>query len=267
MTPAIIVNAKLLDFGLSRVRAYRWAAPEVFSKMEAPKLAADIYSFGCMVYFIAAGERPLATWEDKAIRTAKCRGDCCLLLMPNRLLLEHSWPVVEQTTCHTPECRPTIAVIHEHLTQWPECQQALASNGISLARPAPPERDAVLTCWQDIRQARQTVQSQRTLRVQEKQSQQRRRRRQLLPPISEEQQQILCTSTRLKFQSFAETPLQTMRISALDAAAQWNHRIQGSSCCTFHAVVHTLGEAQQILWSSECQSCENIFAIKTRNNV
>ena len=73
----------------------------------------------------------------EAIRMAKCRGDCCLLLMPNRLLLEHSWPVVEQTTCHTPECRPTIAVIHEHLTQWPECQQALASNGISLARPAP----------------------------------------------------------------------------------------------------------------------------------
>jgi hypothetical protein len=50
-----------------------------------------------------------------------------------------------------------------------------------------------------------------------------------------------------------------MRISALDAAAQWNHRIRGSSCCTFHAVVHTLGEVQQSLWSSECQSCENMF--------
>lgn len=229
--------------------SYRGAAPEVFTQREAaPKLAADIYSFGCLVYFVAAGERPLATWRDKAIRTAKCRGSRCLLQMPNRLLLENSWPVVEQATCHKPEDRPTIAVIQEHLTQWPECQRALARNGISLARPAPPKRDAVLTFWQDIHQARQTLQSQQCQRL-----------RQLLPPISEEQHHISCTSTRLKFQTFAETPLQSMRISALDAAAQWNHRIPGSSCCTFHAVVHTLGEVQQSLQRDECQPCEDIF--------
>jgi len=52
MPPAITVNAKLLDFGLSRVRTrrvkplggtQRWAAPEVFSKAEAPKPTADVY--------------------------------------------------------------------------------------------------------------------------------------------------------------------------------------------------------------------------------
>jgi len=79
----------------------------------------------------------------------------------------------------------------------------------------------------------------------------------LLPPISEEQQQISYTSTRLKFSSFAETPLDTMMLSAVGAAVRWNHGIQGSPCCMLHATVHTLGAVQQMLLNRTCQSYED----------
>jgi len=69
-------------------------------------------------------------------------------------LLEHSWPMVEETTCHNPELRPAMFVIHGQLMQWPECQQAFMNRGISLARSVPPGREAMLTFWQEIRQLR-----------------------------------------------------------------------------------------------------------------
>jgi len=137
-----------------------------------------------------------------------------LLQLPSTLLLEHSWSMVEQTTCHRPELRPTMEVIHGQLMQWPESHQALINSGISLARPVPQGRERVVTFWQEIRQLRQALQSQHLPQVQQQQSQQRQRLRPQLPPILEEQQQISGTPTRLSIQGFAETPLETMMMNA-----------------------------------------------------
>ena len=64
-------------------------------------------------------------WQDRDIRVTKRCGDHGVFWLSNRLLLEHSWPVVEETIRHKTKLRPSIAVTHGHLMQWPELQQAL----------------------------------------------------------------------------------------------------------------------------------------------
>eukprot|EP00929_Paragymnodinium_shiwhaense_P106235 TRINITY_DN71475_c0_g1_i3.p1 TRINITY_DN71475_c0_g1~~TRINITY_DN71475_c0_g1_i3.p1 ORF type:complete len:920 (+),score=216.02 TRINITY_DN71475_c0_g1_i3:100-2859(+) len=59
---------KLLDFGLSRITSpsaappggtFRWMAPEVLlTPTKKPKLAADVYSFGCIAFFTFTGQAP-----------------------------------------------------------------------------------------------------------------------------------------------------------------------------------------------------------------
>merc|ERR1712062_478521 len=110
-----------------------------------------------------------------------------------------------------------MSSIHGQLMQWTECQQGLASSGISLARPVPVGREAVLTFWQEISQIRLMLQSQCRPQVQQQQPLKLQRLQQLRPQIVEGPHQISGTPTRLKFPGFAETPLPTMMLSAVEA--------------------------------------------------
>ena len=60
-------HARLLDFGLSRVPgpsakplggSMRWCAPEVFSQSVPPLPAADVYSFGLLIFYTATASLP-----------------------------------------------------------------------------------------------------------------------------------------------------------------------------------------------------------------
>jgi len=93
------------------------------------------------------------------------------------LLLEHSWPLIEQDTDQRAQRRPSMRMNFEQIMQWPECQQSLAA---SLARPALPGQTVSPTFWQEIRDLRQSLSRPQHRQRQPQQQQQR--------PGKEEQQ-------------------------------------------------------------------------------
>eukprot|EP00931_Biecheleriopsis_adriatica_P101632 TRINITY_DN7672_c0_g2_i1.p1 TRINITY_DN7672_c0_g2~~TRINITY_DN7672_c0_g2_i1.p1 ORF type:complete len:438 (+),score=52.82 TRINITY_DN7672_c0_g2_i1:164-1315(+) len=104
------MRPKLIDFGLSRMqddkglvpgRTQAWAAPEVLSKkVSHPTCAADIFSFGRIVFYVATGKRlsreqvfapadatglsPLPWLERSKFHAFKPVCDACLCVDPSR---------------------------------------------------------------------------------------------------------------------------------------------------------------------------------------
>lgn len=69
-------RAKVLDFGLSRLRTRHpqpmggtasWMAPEVILTRCLPAPSADVFSFGCLAYFIVMGQTRYADLDSQAI--------------------------------------------------------------------------------------------------------------------------------------------------------------------------------------------------------
>eukprot|EP00930_Biecheleria_cincta_P094221 TRINITY_DN8511_c0_g1_i3.p1 TRINITY_DN8511_c0_g1~~TRINITY_DN8511_c0_g1_i3.p1 ORF type:complete len:780 (-),score=95.49 TRINITY_DN8511_c0_g1_i3:306-2645(-) len=75
---------KLLDFGLSRVLrsgakpmsgTLRYMAPEVIAKdAQVPAAVADVFSFGCVSFFVSTGELPFSGFSNNEIRQRAARG-------------------------------------------------------------------------------------------------------------------------------------------------------------------------------------------------
>jgi len=278
-----------LDFGLSRVRTkqskglggtHRWAAPEVFSKRrEAPGLAADVYSFGCVVYFAATNERPLEMWLRHEIETAKQNGDIFVFQRPKSLWLASCWPMVEQTTQHEMAQRPTMPDVHRQLMQWPEATFSSTNDG-----PATPAITRQRPFWDQVHDFRQrtcqnpqlvTQLRPRLLRPrllrprllrQPQQPQQLQQHETTLqsgsnlhqPRTSSTQEGISAKAATdsgdLRFQEFVETPLQTMATSIDSAIASWNLRVPRAACCAHHfAITHLMPAVQRELEDTNCR--------------
>jgi len=108
-------HAKLLDFGLARVLSrqaqplggtLRWAAPEVFHKGE-PTVAADVFSFGRVIYFVFVGKKPLDDIDKKTIQKAAAKNVVIPLAWPPESPPEMLWcrQMVEETTQPNPKDR------------------------------------------------------------------------------------------------------------------------------------------------------------------
>jgi serine/threonine protein kinase len=70
------LRAKLIDFGLARLMtlhsrplggSLRWTAPEVLLGYSKPHPAADVFSYGRLVYFVATARRPFADADAEQI--------------------------------------------------------------------------------------------------------------------------------------------------------------------------------------------------------
>jgi len=265
------VNTKLLDFGLARVRTrrankgggtYRWAAPEAFVAKKMPPLpAADVYSFGCLIFFAATDEPPLASWHDRSIREAKRKGTPILLGFTGKLLLEQSWPQIEHATAHRLESRPTMVALHQQLMLWPECQEAIVSTGVDadLMRSTLLEQPNARGFWQEVQHLRQSlavVSDPLALDVQLQQQQQQQPEK----PQQQQQQPPMTFSSssgeafRLANPVFAETPFATVVLAVLNALCMVNDRVPRTACCSTHGKIHSLQAVIQALPKLPCSS-------------
>jgi len=268
MSSGASVNAKLLDFGLARVQTrhakalggtLRWVGPEVFSRQEKlPRPAADVYSFGCLVYFAASDALPLASWPYRSISVAKKRGIRTPLQYPDMLQLEQCWPLVENATHHQPQRRPTMSQIYEELSQWPECQlPRVADKG-----------DAALSFWPAIQHLQQTLTTQTGClqhqipcemeHLQQGEQQQQQQQQQPEGPPAQNQAQRLDVEgvTTLRCPCFLETPLETAMLDVVMAMCRWNFPIPRTACCDYHTMVGHLSAVQRVLQAKECMSLE-----------
>jgi hypothetical protein len=116
----------LLDFGLSRCLTkhaeglggtLRWAAPEVFRHKAPPSTAADVFSFGRVVFYVATGVYPFSHARNKKEIQARQPPDEMGLLVGEGLAGQSRW-LVEQ--CCSPEAahRPAMRQALSHIMSW-----------------------------------------------------------------------------------------------------------------------------------------------------
>lgn len=178
------VHAKLLDFGLARVLSpqvrplgctLRWAAPEVFLE-GAPDAAADVFSFGRVIYFVFVGKRPLAHMDRGAIRRAAAKQVVLPLDWPEQTTAEVEWcaSLVVKATSRSPEERPSmLEICHQFHRAIRGVEEAVAevtevnrsgsgrSDGTDIASSASPMRQSsdeageISELWERVRELRQ----------------------------------------------------------------------------------------------------------------
>jgi len=124
-------RAKLLDFGCSRVLTSNakalggtlvWKAPEVVRHYpKLPTVAADVFSFGCLLYFVMTGKLPLSNLSGAAIRKTLFGESMPALVWPLDARLSHSSAKILIQGClqFDMDKRLSIDIVWADLVQWP----------------------------------------------------------------------------------------------------------------------------------------------------
>lgn len=165
------MHAKLLDFGLARVLSshprplgstIRWSAPEVFSK-NRPTPAADVFSFGRVIYFVLVGRKPLADFDWSNIRRAAAKQIVLQLAWPPQPSPEAEWcgPLVDRATMPNPDSRPSMA---EMCRQLQQATRAVVEAAVEVTEGRPSEtvthENAEVNFWVRVRDLRQECEKQ-----------------------------------------------------------------------------------------------------------
>jgi len=272
-----VVHAKLLDFGLARVLTRhakslggttRWRAPELFSVPAImPSRAADVYSFGCLLFYIVSGQQPMEQLENDTIEALRRRGtQISLQWPPNSRALGQSQTMVDQTTVMNPEARPSMKQIHDELVQWPEIRQAHAHvcdaihdtvDEAGMASNVPRQH-----FWQQLQQARSEILAQDPTcawHPRMRQSPQDGPDFQLpslrRPHAVEEtaRQGAARGDSQLRYADLAETHVQLLNMRVLGTIKRCNFRFSHATCCIHHAAMEALGNAHAALAMQSCQ--------------
>jgi len=163
-----VAHAKILDFGIARVLTQRakplggtvrWKAPELFNKPAAkPDPAADVYSFGCLLFFAVSGKRPLEDMGKKTIKVSRRLGVVLTLQWPEDTpMIGQCEEMAFQATLIDPRRRPSMQDIYNDLVQWPEVRQSHGRDyGFlhDMANASPEGSHASQQFWRHLRQFR-----------------------------------------------------------------------------------------------------------------
>lgn len=164
-----VVHAKILDFGISRVLTrsakplggtVRWKAPELFRRPAVkPDRAADVYSFGCLLFFAVSGKQPLDQLDKDEIKyLQQQRANLRLTWPQDSTLIGQCEMMVDQATRVDPTMRPSMQQIYEDLVQWPEVRKSHSRKYgflYDLAHAAPKGSSASQRLWREIRSGRE----------------------------------------------------------------------------------------------------------------
>jgi len=118
------VNAKLVDFGLSRLITRRarplggtftWMAPEVMLKSgSTPAPSADVFSFGRLLFMIMTGRRPLAGVSKSSILEAVKAGSGHMVAWTEDLpYAAECADIYNSCTSREPANRPTVSEVQD----------------------------------------------------------------------------------------------------------------------------------------------------------
>jgi len=123
------VRAKLLDFGLARALTkhanplggtLRWAAPEVIRGRAAPSTAADVFSFGRLIFFVATSLYPFGRTEDMELIKNGAQPQSELAMLVGNGLAGKCRCLVEQCCQLQVAPRPPMRQVHSEVMSWRE---------------------------------------------------------------------------------------------------------------------------------------------------
>ncbi|CAE8660849.1 unnamed protein product [Polarella glacialis] len=136
---------KLLDFGLSRVLSsaaqklggtVRWMAPEVLLGGAPARAAADVFSYGRLIYFTSTGQTPLKGLELSDIFQAATVAEENLLTWPqNDPYVQVCAGIAQPCLNVAAELRPEMSLVFRNLQAWAGgagCEDVV----VTVARPA-----------------------------------------------------------------------------------------------------------------------------------
>jgi len=228
-------RAMLLDFGLSRLLTpgaprlggtLQWKAPEVaLNRRGSVSPAADVFSFGRLVYMIMSGRPPLQKATRDQIIESALRGQCVPLEWPSEMArLDEIQAMVVACTDMEPKRRPSIVQAQRtwrklHPAVWPEGGE-----------------DDVA---KDLRSALEEVRNVDFSALQPTEG-------------SRSRSAGAAGSGRLVHSCFKQTPDPSCVVSLLRAIQRWNVPVTTADCCTLHAVVRKAAELSASLGASRC---------------
>jgi len=270
-------NAKLLDFGLSRLltrRAthlggtLRWMAPEVIRKeVSAKSPSADVFSLGRLAYLIMTGRAPLSSTSREEIIEAACSNTGLELDWPSKMpFLQEAKALCNACLELEPGARATAAATQAALRSWGYAEGP-DRNFTLVLREAFPQcaRSSASAAGLDLKSALETarrggppIASPSSARVSKNRARQQQQKEQQSP----RRRQGSADAAKQKFlisPRWEETPDWSKLGSLALAMAQWNVAVGAHACCSKHAVVNDLRRLSAVLQS---QPCRQVVAIE-----
>lgn len=123
------LRAKLLDFGLSRLLkagarplggTLQWMSPEVMNEpQKPPDPAADVFSFGRLVFFVTTSVRPMEGVKGIEIKRLAKAGQLPPLLWPDSPEHLGCRELVERCLQVDPQSRPSSSEVYDELMRIP----------------------------------------------------------------------------------------------------------------------------------------------------
>jgi len=262
-----VVHAKLLDFGLARVLTRqakplggtaRWKAPELISMPSTkPSKAADVYSFGCLLFCIVSGKQPMQELDAEEIKALQRRKSRPSLQWPSDApSLGNCRVMVERTTMVEPKARPSMRHIHDELVLWPEIRQADAHNCGAIAGM---EGNESAIFWQKIRRFRSAILRQDPMAASQPSTRRATKEQTLLvrpdaaPAACAQHLAATSGALQLRYANLAETHAHSLNLRVLGIVKRSNFRLSHASCCIHHAAVEALGRVHIALAMQSCQ--------------
>jgi len=258
-------NAKLLDFGLSRLvtrrtrdlgGTLRWMAPEIIRKdINAKAPSTDVFSFGRLVYLIMTGRQPLAgTTQDDIMRAAGSNTGLELDWPEEMPLLQEA--KVLCGTCLTLDsfARPTIVAAQEALRRWGS-SAALPGNFQMALNEAFPQQAC---CSASSELALQSALARARSRSEPPSTSGSSSVLQQLHRQRQRQRQGLELAVPLLAPQWEATPDSSKLASLALALTGWNLPLSESACCSKHVLVQDVRRLTLIL---QGQACRDIVAV------
>jgi hypothetical protein len=224
-------------------------APELCGDSDTPpqpKVNADVFSFGYLIFFAATSKKPLEQYHNSEIWSRRVRG--------KRLVLQ--WPLtktprtdlrqlVAAATNVDPDARPSMAqVLDEQRRCWPESDE-LRSIGSPAASTISPtvgrtSTEGVPDFWTDLRGFREV------LRVNEQQRRSDSTKSKATARTS--------VSPQLRFAGLQATDVEQLKLSVFLALMDTNFPVPVGSCCILHAGTDFLQQVCGQLLARPCDT-------------
>mmetsp|Transcript_113391 Transcript_113391/g.293575 ORF Transcript_113391/g.293575 Transcript_113391/m.293575 type:complete len:826 (+) Transcript_113391:56-2533(+) len=285
---AAVVRAKLLDFGLSRVRSHHakplggtlsWMAPEVIASKDrkylTPNPAADVFSLGRMMHFTITGKSALAGVSHYALmRMARKRQLPKLDWTGNSTLTSLCSKLVSRCTLVNPAERWGMADVCAELAQWPNsqshahldgehgCEPNSSSSSASCRISLPQETSGLdrLVPWDTyIRRARKRDApsgSQARSTSAGGPGAQVVGNQHALPAVMEDEDKwTTVVQPTTPAHPFKSTPYETQVKMLKPVMERWVCSQPGEvACCAYHAAVAKMAHAAHGLYNTKCKT-------------
>jgi len=254
-------------------------APEVIIKQSKPELssAADVFSLGRLIYFIAMGQQPLKGYSAHDVTKAAKHGDTLPLnwQIDSSIFVKSCRKISEQCLSYDVEQRPNIKIIHNEFSMLHSPDKISEEKGENMPRS---DESVEYKSWQEgLQSVRKAIVQLQPCKLPSPSMRQVNK-----PQFPTTRPTHKASNKELQHNIFLElvfpqlepTALKTQILMVLECLTHWNVKIDKDCCCNLHARIMSLQSVCDILSKFDCDTsvwgdwaqCPHCFALQTLNS-